>query len=116
MQILWRLEQGFVRDIIDELPEPKPAYNTISTIVRILEEKGFVDHTAVGKSHRYHPVVHKDEYRKFYLDTLVTGYFGGSFDRLVSFFVKENNMSIAEFEKLLKTVQRNLNDPESNDE
>jgi len=116
MQVLWRLERAFVRDIIEELPDPRPAYNTVSTIVRILEEKGFVAHTAFGKSYQYYPVVHKDQYRKYYLDTLVKGYFGGSFDRLVSFFVRENNLSLAEFEKMLELVQQDLTNQEPDDE
>ena len=105
MQILWRLQKGFVKDIIDEMPNPKPAYNTVSTIVRILENKGFVDHKAYGKTHEYFPVITKDKYTKFYLNNLIKGYFNGSFQNLVSFFAKENKMDVHELEKLLEELK-----------
>jgi len=105
MQILWRLQKGFVKDIIDEMPNPKPAYNTVSTIVRILETKGFVDHKAYGKTHEYFPVITKDKYTKFYLNNLIKGYFNGSFQNLVSFFAKENKMDVHELEKLLEELK-----------
>src|SRR5688572_13592943 len=105
MQILWKLEHAFVKDIIEELPEPKPAYNTVSTIVRILETKGFVDHKAFGKTHEYFPVISKEKYTKFYLNNLLRGYFNGSFQNLVSFFAKENKMDIKSLEKLLEEIK-----------
>ena len=105
MQILWKLEHAFVKDIIEELPEPKPAYNTISTIVRILETKGFVDHKAYGKTHEYFPIITKEKYTKFYLNNLLKGYFNGSFQNLVSFFAKENKMDIKSLEKLLEEIK-----------
>ena len=105
MQILWKLEHAFVKDIIEELPEPKPAYNTISTIVRILETKGFVDHKAFGKTHEYFPIISKEKYTKFYLNNLLKGYFNGSFQNLVSFFAKENKMDIKSLEKLLEEIK-----------
>jgi BlaI family transcriptional regulator, penicillinase repressor len=105
MQILWKLESGFVKDIVEQLPEPKPAYNTVSTIVRILETKGFVDHKAYGKTHEYFPIISKEKYTKFYLNNLLKGYFNGSFQNLVSFFAKENKMDIHEIEKLLEEIK-----------
>ena len=105
MQILWRLQKGFVKDIIDQMPNPKPAYNTVSTIVRILETKGFVDHKAYGKTHEYFPMITKDKYTKFYLNNLIKGYFNGSFQNLVSFFAKENKMDVHELEKLLEELK-----------
>jgi predicted transcriptional regulator len=105
MQILWKLEHAFVKDIIEELPEPKPAYNTVSTIVRILETKGFVDHKAFGKTHEYFPIVSKEKYTKFYLNNLLKGYFNGSFQNLVSFFAKENKMDVKSLEKLLEEIK-----------
>lgn len=101
MQILWALGQGFVKDIIEQMPEPKPAYNTVSTIVRILETKGFVDHKAYGKTHEYYPLITKEKYTKFSLNNLIKGYFNGSFENLVSFFAKENNLNTKDIEKLL---------------
>src|SRR6187401_1952922 len=107
MQILWKLEKGFVKDIIEEMPNPKPAYNTVSTIVRILETKGFVDHKAYGKTHEYFPLITKEKYTKFYLNILIKGYFNGSFQNLVSFFAKENKMDIHDLEKLLNELKNN---------
>jgi len=105
MQILWALQRGFVKDIIEELPNPKPAYNTVSTIVRILETKGFVDHKAYGKTHEYFPLITKEKYTKFYLNNLIKGYFNGSFQNLVSFFAKENKMDVNDLEKLLNELK-----------
>ena len=104
MQILWDLKSGFVKDIIEQMPEPKPAYNTISTIVRILETKGFVDHKAYGKTHEYFPLISKEKYTKFYLNNLLKGYFDGSFQNLVSFFAKENKLDSKAIEKLLEEI------------
>src|SRR5688500_641689 len=105
MQILWDIKSGFVKDIIEQMPEPKPAYNTISTIVRILETKGFVDHKAYGKTHEYFPLISKEKYTKFYLNNLLKGYFDGSFQNLVSFFAIENKLDVKEVEKLLTELK-----------
>ena len=105
MQILWKIQKGFVKDIIEEMPNPKPAYNTVSTIVRILESKGFVDHKAYGKTHEYFPQITKEKYTKFYLNNLIKGYFNGSFQNLVSFFAKENKMDAHDIEKLLEELK-----------
>lgn len=108
MQILWGIEKGVVRDIIDKMPDPKPAYNTVSTIVRILEKKGFVSHDAYGKTHVYFPMVDKNDYRKFTLKNLVSNYFGGSFEKLVSFFAKENELDINQMEELMKNIKDDM--------
>jgi predicted transcriptional regulator len=105
MQILWDLKSCFVKDIIEQMPEPKPAYNTVSTIVRILETKGFVDHKAYGKTHEYFPLISKEKYTKFYLNNLLKGYFNGSFQNLVSFFAKENKLDGKAIEKLLEEIK-----------
>ena len=105
MQILWDLKTAFVKDIVERMPEPKPAYNTISTIVRILETKGFVDHKAYGKTHEYFPLISKEKYTKFYLNNLLRGYFNGSFQNLVSFFAKENKLDSKAIEKLLDEIK-----------
>jgi BlaI family penicillinase repressor len=116
MQILWILKKAFVKDIIEKMPEPKPAYNTVSTIIRILEQKGFVDHKAYGKTHEYFPIVAKDNYSKFYLNNFLSGYFGGSFQNLVSFFAKQNDMDIKEVEELMKHVKGDINKEEEDNE
>jgi BlaI family transcriptional regulator, penicillinase repressor len=105
MQILWKLEKAFVKDIVEEMPEPKPAYNTVSTIIRILETKGFVDHKAYGKTHEYFPIISRERYTKFYLNNMISGYFNGSFNNLVSFFAKENKLNATDLEKLLKEIK-----------
>ncbi|MBD1396987.1 BlaI/MecI/CopY family transcriptional regulator [Pontibacter sp. JH31] len=118
MQILWKLEKGFVKDIIEQMPEPKPAYNTVSTIVRILEKKGFVGYTAFGKSHEYFPLVAEDKYKSFFLKNFMSGYFGGSFEKLVSFFAKDNNLDVKELDQLLRHVKDDLKEedqPDGND-
>ncbi|MES2730563.1 MAG: BlaI/MecI/CopY family transcriptional regulator [Bacteroidota bacterium] len=104
MQILWKLERGVVKDIIEKMPEPKPAYNTVSTIVRILETKGFVDHQAFGKTHQYFPLISKDSYSHFSLNNLVSGYFNGSFKNLVSFFTNEAKMDVQDIDQLMKQL------------
>ena len=108
MQILWKLEKAFVRDIIEEISGPKPAYNTVSTIVRILVKKGFVKYKAFGKTHQYSPTIPKSSYSKFYLDSFMSRYFGGSFENLVSFFAKHENLSLKEMDKLMSHVKHEL--------
>lgn len=105
MQVLWTLGKAFVKDIIEKMPSPKPAYNTVSTIVRILETKGFVDHKAYGKTHEYFPLVSRPKYTQFYLNNMVKGYFNGSITSLVSFFAKENSLKANELEELMKKLE-----------
>ena len=115
MQILWQIDKAFVKDIIQKMPEPKPAYNTVSTIVRILETKGFVAHEAFGKAHQYYPLVERDVYKSFFLKNFMTGYFGGSFEKLVSFFAKDNNLNVQELDQLMKHIKTDLNQEDQND-
>jgi BlaI family penicillinase repressor len=115
MQILWKLEKGFVKDIIEQMPAPKPAYNTVSTIVRILEKKGFVGYTPFGKSHEYFPLVPEDQYKSFFLKNFMSGYFGGSFEKLVSFFAKDNNLNVQELDKLMRQVKDDLKEEDPTD-
>src|SRR5690554_6979414 len=105
MQKLWVLEKAFVKDIIERLPEPKPAYNTVSTIVRILETKGFVGHEAFGKSHRYYPVVSKENYRTFAAGKLLHGYFDNSARNMLSFFLEEQKIDLNDADELLKLLE-----------
>jgi BlaI family transcriptional regulator, penicillinase repressor len=106
MQVLWSLEKSFVKDIIEELPEPKPAYNTVSTIVRILEQKGFVDHIAYGKSHEYFPIVSKEQYSAFATEKLMDGYFESSFSSMFSFFSKKGKIDVSEADEILKMINK----------
>lgn len=109
MHILWKLNEGVVNDIIAKMSEPKPAYNTVSTIVRILEKKGFVDHKAYGKTHVYFPVVSKKEYTRSYMKNFMGNYFENSFREMVSFFAKEDNMSVSEIEELMQDIKDEIN-------
>ena len=107
MQVLWQLEEASVKEVIAELEEPKPAYNTVSTIIRILETKNFLGHKPKGRGYVYHPLIEKDVYSNQSLHKLMDGYFGGSFKSMVSFFMKENKMDINELESILKEVNKN---------
>lgn len=107
MQVLWDLQAASVKEVIEQLPEPKPAYNTVSTIVRILENKEFVAHKSIGRGYVYHPIVEKEDYSNQSLHKLMNGYFNGSFKNMVSFFVKENKMDVNELESILKEINKN---------
>jgi len=104
MQVLWQLKLASVKEIIQQFPNPKPAYNTVSTIVRILENKEFVSHKQFGKGYRYYPLVEKETYSNQRLNKLINGYFGGSFKGMVSFFVKQNDIDLKELESILKEL------------
>ena len=106
MQVLWNLGEANVASIIEEFPEPKPAYNTVSTIVRILESKDFVDYRKEGRGHIYFPKVEKTVYSNQSINKLVDGYFQGSFKSMVSFFMKKNDISISEMEAIMKEINK----------
>ncbi|MCL1821231.1 MAG: BlaI/MecI/CopY family transcriptional regulator [Prolixibacteraceae bacterium] len=116
MQILWKIERGFVKDVIELIPEPKPAYNTVSTIIRILEQKGFLGHKAYGKTHEYFPLVSKKDYTYSFMKNFVGNYFSNSFQEMVSFFAREDNLSIADLDELMNDVKRDLENDGSNNE
>jgi|SRR5262245_57745938 len=106
MQVLWKLDKAFLRQITDGMPAPKPHQNTVATILKILTEKEFVGVTVLGRHHEYYPIVSKDEYSKGKMKQIVKGYFEGSFSNVVSFMVKERNISIGELEKLLEHIKK----------
>jgi BlaI family transcriptional regulator, penicillinase repressor len=108
MQVLWKIKKGFVKDILEHFDEPRPAYNTVSTIVRILQDKGFVTHKAYGRTHEYTPVVSKSEYSKSHLSTFVNDYFSNSFEKMVSFFAKEKSISLKEMEEIMKIMENEV--------
>lgn len=105
MQIIWEKGRVLVSDILDELGEPRPPHSSISSIVRILEKKGFVDHKAYGRTYEYFPIVAKDVYSKHSVRNLISQYFGGSANRLVSFLVEENDLSIKELSQLMDQLK-----------
>jgi BlaI family transcriptional regulator, penicillinase repressor len=106
MQALWQLKKANVKSVIEILPEPKPAYNTVSTIIRILESKGFVDYEKQGKGHIYFPVVEKEVYSNQSINKLVDNYFQGSFKSMVSFFVQKNDVDVSDIESLLNEINK----------
>jgi len=108
MQILWDIEKGFVKDILKHFPEPRPAYNTVSTIVRILQDKGFVSHKAYGRTHEYYPIVAKEEYTKSRMSHLVSNYFSNSFEKMISFFAREKKISLREMEDIIKMMEQEM--------
>jgi len=108
MQILWQLGKGFVKDILEHFPEPKPAYNTVSTIVRILEKKSFVSYNAYGKTHEYYPLITKDEYKKNFLQQFVKNYFGNSLQELVSFFAQDESITEDELGEIIKIIDQQI--------
>ena len=109
MQVLWKLKQGFLKDILDNSPDPRPHSNTVSTILKILVEKGFVEYDVQGRNNMYRPKVSKAEYGKKSINNLVKGYFEGSPAKLVSQFVTDNKLSIEELETLLQQIRSSKN-------
>lgn len=109
MQIIWNLERCLVRDVIEQLGDPDMPHSTISSVVRILEKKGFVDHKAYGKTHEYFPVVTKEEYADHGVKSMVEKYFGGSPKQLVSFLVQSKDIDLAELKDLMKTLDKTKN-------
>jgi BlaI family transcriptional regulator, penicillinase repressor len=106
MQVLWKLKEGFIRDVMEALPAPKPHQNTIATIIKILVEKEFVGIKVYGRQHQYYPLISKEAYSKATMKTLVKSYFGGSFSDAVSFMVKENSISLEDLETLLQQLKK----------
>lgn len=106
MQVVWKVKEGFIRDIIEAFPSPKPHQNTVSTLLKILVEKEFVGIRQFGRQHQYYPLISKEAYSKSSIKNLVKGYFGGSFSEAVSFMVKENNLSVEELETLLSQLKK----------
>ena len=111
MQLLWELESAFVKGVIECIPEPKPAYNTVSTIIRILEVKGFVAHEAFGKSHKYFPIISKEEYKRHATEKLMGGYFENSVESMFSFFLKEEKLDLSDVDEILKMINKFKNKP-----
>lgn len=105
MQALWKLKKGFLKDLVEAMPEPKPHPNTVATILKILVEKEFVETTTYGRMHEYAAAISKQQYSKNTLNTLVKAYFGGSFPQAVSFLVEENKLSVKDLELLLKQLK-----------
>jgi predicted transcriptional regulator len=106
MQILWKLKKAFVKEVMAEITEEQPHYNTLSTIIRNLEEKGFVGHNAYGNTHQYFPIVKMEEYRKRFMNTAIDAYFNSSYKNLVSFFAEEEKISAEELREILEIIEK----------
>jgi len=102
MQILWDLDEGVIKEVVEGFEEPRPAYTTVATVLKVLEKKGFVDHKTVGNVHVYFPLVSKREYTRYQFSTLLKDYFSGSFPKLATFFAHENNLTMNDLEEMLK--------------
>ena len=105
MQLLWQLKEAIVKDIIELMPEPKPAYNTVSTVVRVLEGKGFIDHKAYGNSHVYFPLISEAQYKKFTFDKMMSSYFSNSYESLVSFIANDKKLDLQQLDELSKLIE-----------
>ena len=105
MHILWKLKKAFVKEVMSEITEDQPHYNTLSTIVRNLEEKGYVAHNAYGKTHQYYPIIPIEDYRKGFMNTAIDNYFNSSYKNMVSFFAKEEKISAKELREILAMIE-----------
>ena len=105
MQVLWKLKKAFVKEVIAELPEPKPHYNTVSTVIRKMEDKGYMKHEIFGNTHRYYPIVSKENYRKNYFLDATQNYFENSYKNVVSFFAQEEKISADELREIIKLIE-----------
>jgi len=106
MQILWKLRKAFIKEILKKFDDPKPAYSTVSTIIRILYDKGFVNYRAYGRTYQYFPVISKDDYRKARLSSFVKDYFSNSYQKMVSFFAREDSITLEEMEEIMEVVRK----------
>ena len=107
MRVLWKLKQAFVKEVVAELPEPRPHYNTISTVIRNMEEKGFIGHNAFGKTHQYYPIISKEAYKKTFMHKTIQHYFEDSYKNVVSFFAKEDKISVSELKEIISIIEKN---------
>jgi BlaI family penicillinase repressor len=105
MQVYWELGKAFIKEVIPHLPDPKPHYNSVATIVKILEEKGFLDHDSVGNLYRYFPIVSREDYQKHTMKDIVSQYFDNSYPRMLAFFAKEQNLSEDELKEILQMIK-----------
>ena len=106
MHILWKLEKAFVKDVLAEIKEDKPHYNTLSTIIRNLEDKGYVGYEAYGKTHQYYPIVSKEKYRQSFMSSAIESYFNNSYKNMVSFFANEEKISVEELKEIIALIEK----------
>lgn len=106
MQVFWDLNKAFIRDIIPLLPDPKPHYNSVATIVKILEEKGFLNHETTGNMHCFFPVISREAYQQFALKDVVSQYFDNSYPRMLAYFAKEQNLTEKELDEIVNIIKK----------
>lgn len=105
MHILWKLKKAFVKEVLAEIEENKPHYNTLSTIIRNLEDKGYVGYTAYGKTHQYFPIISKEDYREQFMNSAINNYFNSSYKNVVSLFAKEEKISVKELKEIINLIE-----------
>ncbi len=105
MQVYWDLGKAFIKEVIPHLPDPKPHYNSVATMIKILEEKGFLDHETVGNVYQYFPVISREDYQKHAMKDIVSQYFDNSYPRMLAFFAKEQNLSESELNEILQMIK-----------
>jgi len=111
MQILWNLNKGFIKDIIEQMPLPKPPYTTVLSVIRVLEKKEFISHTQFGNTYEYFPLISKEDYAGEHFNQFLSGYFNNSFPKMAAFFARENNLTMSELEEIIRLTQKELNQP-----
>jgi predicted transcriptional regulator len=109
MQILWKLNKAFIKDILEQIPDPKPPYTTVLSVIRVLEKKEFVSHTQFGNTYEYYPLISKDDYAGEHFNQFLSGYFNNSFPKMAAFFARENNLTMSELEEIMRLTQQELN-------
>ncbi len=114
MQILWNIKEGVVKDVVDRFTDPKPAYTTVATVFKVLENKGFVEKRKIGNTHLYKPLVSKEDYTKVQFSSLLKNYFNSSFPKMATFFARENNLTLKELEEMMKIAEDELKKDETN--
>ena len=107
MQVFWQLGKAFVKEVVEELPDPKPHYNSVSTMVRILEEKGFLSHESFGKSHQYFPIISKEDYQKTVISDVLGKYFNNSYSQMITYFAQEEKISPEELKNIIQLIKKN---------
>lgn len=107
MHIIWKLKKAFVKDVLAEIKDEKPHYNTLSTIVRNLEDKGYVAHHAYGKTHQYYPIVSLEDYKKKFMKAAIHNFFDNSYKNVVSFFAEEEKISVDELKEIIELIEKN---------
>ena len=110
MQVFWTIGKAFIKEVIPELPDPKPHYNSVATMVKILEEKGFLDHEAIGNIFRYFPVISKEDYQKHAMKDIVSQYFDNSYPNMLAFFAKEQKLSDQELNDIMRIIKQKKDD------